>query len=198
MEAHRVPCVVFTLAYNICVAPSDSEGNHIMKEQCSNNNYLVLTQSVDRTSRPSSDHGSGIASYCCWPWPCVRVAPSSACCHEHFAKHHTHPLARLSLSDSTPRVATIHQFCAIVGQFFLGTGRVPGWSPTPPLASCHRDTNRAVSGLVLGQFWKQIWALPGRPGAAREAQNRILTITKVPIRPTRAYPGQTAFRHRVP
>ncbi len=66
-------------------------------------------------------------------------------------------------------VITVHQFWTIVGQFFLGTGRVPGWSPTPPLANCHRDANRAVSGAILGQFGGQFWAPPGRPGAAREA-----------------------------
>ena len=70
------------------------------------------------------------------------------------------------------------------GQFFLGTVRVPGWSPTPPLASCHRDTNRAVLGQLLRQFWGQFWARPGWPGPAQEAQKGILTVTEVPIRPT--------------
>ncbi len=59
----------------------------------------------------------------------------------------------------------------VLGQFLLGTGRVPGWFPTPPLASCHRETNWAVLGPVLGQFGWQFWALPGRPGAAHEVQN---------------------------
>ncbi len=78
---------------------------------------------------------------------------------------------------------TVYQFWAVLGQFFLGTVRVPGWSPTPPLASCHRDTNRAVLGQFLRQFWEQFWALPGRPGPAQEAQKGILTVTEVPIRP---------------
>ena len=69
----------------------------------------------------------------------------------------------------------------VFGQFFLGTGRVPGWSPTPPLASCHRDTNRAVLGPVLNQFLGQFWALPGRPGAAREAQNRTKNCPKLKV-----------------
>jgi hypothetical protein len=73
------------------------------------------------------------------------------------------------------------------GEFFLGTGRVPGWSPTPPLASCHRDTHRAV----LLQFWGPFWALAGRPGAARDDQNRILTFTKFPIGPISAAATKT-------
>ncbi len=73
---------------------------------------------------------------------------------------------------------TVHQFWAVFVQIVLGTG-CPGDPPPRPL--------RAVIATQTAQFWGpvlgQSWALPGRPRAAREAQSRMFTVTKVPIGP---------------
>ncbi len=73
----------------------------------------------------------------------------------------TQPVRQFKLG-SIKIVITVHQCWAVFGQFFLGTGRLPGWSPSPPLASCHRDTNRARSGPISGQFWGPVLG-PARP-----------------------------------
>ncbi len=67
---------------------------------------------------------------------------------------------------------TVHQFGAAVEKFFLSTGRVPGWSPTLPLASCHRHMDRAISGPICGSLGSNFGPCPaGREQLARPKTN---------------------------